>query len=172
MKQLSFLAPSGQSGSSSLPIKKTTWSIFIDGASRNNPGLSGAGIIVRKDGSIFDQQGFFLGTKTNNQAEYLALLLGLLLVKQVMKPGDVIEITSDSLLLVKQMSGEYKVRNPNITQLHSVGCEFLYGLEWRICHVLRADNVEADEYANIGIDRRNKVPPEFAKILNEHSVYL
>ncbi len=172
MKQLSFLASSPESHSSSVPIKKTTWSIFIDGASRNNPGLSGAGILVKKDGSIFDQQGFFLGIKTNNQAEYLAFLIGILLVKQVMQPSDVIEITSDSLLLVKQMCGEYKVKNPNIKQLHAVGCEFLYGIDWRICHVLRSDNVEADELANLGINRRNKIPPEFVKILNEHSVYL
>jgi len=170
MEQLSFLSRSNNAGSSL--TKKTTWAIFIDGASRNNPGLSGAGIVVKKDGLLFDEKGYFLGTKTNNQAEYLALLLGILLVKQVMQPGDIIEITSDSLLLVKQMSGEYKVKNPNITQLHSTGCEFLYGLDWRICHVLRSDNVEADELANLGINRRSKIPPEFVKILNEHSVYL
>ncbi len=170
MKQLSFLAPS--SSDSLLPVPTTTWHLYIDGASRNNPGLSGAGVVIKKEGELFEQHCYFLGVKTNNQAEYLALLLGILALKRVMQPQDRCHITSDSLLLVKQLGGEYNVKNPNIKHLHAVAGQLLYGMDWRIFHVLRASNVQADECANLGIDGRVSVPPELMKMLHEYSVYL
>jgi Ribonuclease HI len=55
--------------------------LFVDGASRNNPGQAGVGIYLLKDGEPVEKQGLYVGVKTNNQAEYLALLLGLLFLK-------------------------------------------------------------------------------------------
>ena len=57
-----------------------TWAIHIDGASRNNPGKAGAGVVMKKDGEVVSREGFYLGIKTNNQAEYYALLLSLFFV--------------------------------------------------------------------------------------------
>src|ERR1700736_5606512 len=64
------------------------WQLFVDGAARNNPGPAGAGIYILKNGTPFIKQGFYLGSKTNNQAEYLALVLGLCQLRSVMKPAD------------------------------------------------------------------------------------
>ena len=58
------------------------WKLFIDGASRNNPGPSGAGFLLLKDDKPVEQKGFFLGSKTNNQAEYFALLIGIFFLKK------------------------------------------------------------------------------------------
>ena len=79
------------------------WKLFVDGASRKNPGKAGAGIyLVKEDKSIL-KKGFYLGTKTNNQAEYLALILGIFYAKKYMAKNDMLTIFSDSELLVKHM---------------------------------------------------------------------
>ena len=82
MTQLTIL------GDCSDPIREpkkesTTWKLFIDGASRNNPGRSGAGVYLLKNEKPVYQEGFYLGIKTNNEAEYLALLLGVFSCKKL-----------------------------------------------------------------------------------------
>ena len=62
--------------------KRRYWKLFIDGASRNNPGPAGAGLALFKDDEPAEMRGFYLGTKTNNQAEYFALLLGIFYLKK------------------------------------------------------------------------------------------
>lgn len=61
---------------------RSYWKLFIDGASRNNPGPSGIGIFLLKNDQPFVSEGFFIGVKTNNQAEYLALVVGLFFVQK------------------------------------------------------------------------------------------
>ena len=170
MKQLSFLQPSPDA----TPANHTPsqWTLYTDGASRNNPGPSGAGIYLLKDGQTVSKEGFFLGNKTNNQAEYLALLIGLHFLKRYSSAGDGIRIASDSELLVKQLKGEYKVRHPDLKPLYKIAHAMVSELNAQIMHVVRSDNVEADKLANLGIDKKKPVPQAFITLLQHHGLSL
>ncbi len=149
-----------------------TWTIFIDGASRNNPGKAGAGIVMKKDGQNVSVEGFYLGIKTNNQAEYLALLLGLFFIEQYAHPEDTIRIVSDSELLVKQFLGEYRVKNEGLKPLHTLARTMARNYCIDILHVLRHDNKEADSLANKGIDSKKTLPKSFIAILKSNNISL
>jgi len=148
------------------------WKLFVDGASRKNPGIAGGGLYLLKNDEPFYQKGFFLGHKTNNQAEYLALLLGIFIVKKSMDLHDSLYIVSDSELLIKHLKGEYKVKNPDLKKLFDLAFILLAGVHYSFCHVLREYNTQADQMANDGIDKRIKVPEEFIKILHAHHISL
>jgi len=158
MKQLSLF----DTESTDIHLKKHIfWQLFVDGAARNNPGPAGAGIYVVKEGKPFIKQGFFLGTKTNNQAEYLAVVLGLCQVCPHLLPGDTLEIISDSQLLVRQIQGIYAIKNKELILLHGRVKELLKNIRYSVRHVERAMNSVADSLANQGIDKKNYVPAEF-----------
>ncbi len=148
------------------------WVLFIDGASRKNPGLAGAGVYLLKDDMPSFQKGFYLGYKTNNQAEYLALLLGIFHAKEHFAKSDALYIMSDSELLIKQMKGEYRVKNLELKQLYDVAHDFLKDTRYTLCHVRRENNVEADALANVGIDKRGKMPEAFIAVLKSHGIAL
>ena len=137
------------------------WQLYVDGASRRNPGLSGAGIYLLKNNVSVVKQGFFLGIKTNNQAEYLALLLGLFFAQRHMAEDDVVLINTDSELMVKQLTGEYSIKNPVLLELYGCIKIRLMQINYTVRHVMRKDNSVADKLANIGIDKRFPVPQEF-----------
>lgn len=131
--------------------------LFIDGASRNNPGPAGAGIYLLKDNICILEKGFYLGSKTNNQAEYIALIIGLDLSLQLIKPelnNNILNIFSDSLLLVNQIKGIYKVKNPDLILLYQKSKNLLSACQYQITHVLREKNKFADKLANYGIDNK------------------
>ncbi len=140
------------------------WKLYVDGASRNNPGLSGAGVYLIKDDTEVVKQGFFLGKKTNNQAEYMALLLGVYFAHRHMKAGDTIIIYADSELLIKQMRGEYRVKNLELKQLYDCIKQRLTQLNYTLRHVMRENNTVADKLANLGIDKRLPLPFEIREI--------
>jgi ribonuclease HI len=146
--------------------------LFVDGASRNNPGQAGVGIYILKDGEPVEKQGLYIGVKTNNQAEYIALLLGLLFLKSHMGPDDMVLIVSDSELMVKQLKGEYRVKNKDLLQLYSIVRKLLANIHYDIVHTLREENSIADSLANIGIDRTIRVPDALLSMLNEYSISL
>lgn len=146
------------------------WKLFVDGAARNNPGPAGAGIHIIKNNKSFKKLGFYLGSKTNNQAEYGALLIGLYYLKTLMQPGDHVDIISDSQLLVKQFKGEYRVKHPELKPLHLLAKNFLQGLAYSIMHVLREHNVVADEMANKGIDEKKLLPEDFLNVLKQYDI--
>jgi len=148
------------------------WKMYIDGASRNNPGIAGAGIYILKDNKPVFMQGYFLGIKTNNQAEYLALLLGLYHISSLMGPQDLLMIISDSLLLVQQVKGEYAIRNDYIRMAHGIAKQLLANLNYDVGHVLRDENKHADKLANKGIDEKNIVPEAFMNMLRTHGISL
>ncbi len=154
------------------PEKIDTFQLSLDGASRNNPGPAGAGICIKKNTNLIMATGAYLGHKTNNQAEYLALLLGLFFVKQFLKSNDILHIKSDSELLVKQILGHYKIKNPELQKLHGLGLKFLKNIKYKIEHVLRDKNKEADEQANLAVDNKYKLPKEFVDILNENNIII
>lgn len=154
------------------PIAPSTveWRLYVDGASRNNPGPAGAGVYLLKNGVPVYQEGFYLGTKTNNQAEYHAMLLGIFYCKQNMSSSDVLYIISDSQFLIRQMKGEYKVKTPHIKILYDVAWRLLDGVNYSFCHVLRDYNQQADALANEGIEKKRAVPESFAQLLKRYDV--
>ncbi len=142
-------------------IQNDRWKLFVDGAARNNPGLAGAGVYLLKNDTPVVKQGFFLGIKTNNQAEYSALLLGVFFAQRHMKPDDILLINCDSELIVKQITGHYKIKSPDLAALHDCIKDRLKEINYMIRHVVRKDNAVADKLANLGIDKRLPVPQEF-----------
>jgi ribonuclease HI len=142
------------------------YSIFIDGASRNNPGPAGIGIVIKKDKKTIAEHGYSIGILTNNQAEYYALLVALHHLEEITKNGKIIIIT-DSQLLARQIDGIYRVRDAKLQVLHRKCIYLLKKYSWTIKHVLREYNKSADALANQGIDEKIKLPNHLSKILHE-----
>lgn len=126
--------------------------IWTDGAARGNPGPAGAGFVIETaDGSLVEEGSRYLGKRTNNQAEYEALILAL----EAAQPDRKTELTiySDSELLVRQLNGEYKVKTPHIREYYSSVSRLLHGAgKVTIRHISREQNVGADALANQAID--------------------
>lgn len=131
-----------------------TFILETDGASRGNPGLAGAGIIIRDEhGHRLEATHEFLGTATNNQAEYKALIAGLKAVT-ALSPESV-TVRMDSELVVKQMNGQYRVKSLDLLPLYVQAVELASALpRVNFVHVRREQNPEADRLANIAIDSR------------------
>lgn len=123
-----------------------------DGAARGNPGPAGAGaVLFAPDGSVVAELRKPLGTATNNRAEYEALVIGL---EEARRRGiDDLVIKLDSELLVKQMRGEYRIRNEALRPLAQRAIRLIAELGARIEHVPRERNAHADRLANEAIDR-------------------
>jgi ribonuclease HI len=96
----------------------------------------------------------FLGVRTNNYAEYMGLIEALQVAKD--EGATEVEVVSDSLLLVNQMLGVYKVKHPNIIPLHAQAARLARDFRsFKIRHTLRAGNKDADRLANLAVDRAN-----------------
>jgi ribonuclease HI len=133
---------------------------WTDGAARGNPGESGIGVILRDDaGNDLYSFGGFLGTATNNVAEYRALLH--CLEKAAGFTCESMVVHSDSQLMVRQMLGQYKVKDKKLAVLHREAKRLVQALPFTVTfvHVERELNRDADLLANAGID--GKVPCEF-----------
>ena len=130
------------------------YEIFTDGASRGNPGHSGIGIAVyNKDDEIFDEISHYIGTKTNNEAEYTAVIRAL----EYMKHRNIKDanIFCDSQLLVRQLKGEYKVKAHTLIPLHKQVKKLIDELEdVKFQWIKREENSHADSLANKAIDER------------------
>lgn len=129
--------------------------VFSDGASRGNPGPSGAGAVLvdGETGEEFERLKRFLGSQTNNVAEYEAALLGLARAKELGIPE--VELVADSQLLIRQLGGQYQVKHPNIRPLYEQAVRLLKGFaKVRLVHVPRELNKAADEMSNRAIDER------------------
>jgi ribonuclease HI len=116
--------------------------------------LLDAGVLITtEDGREVARISRYLGEMTNNMAEYTALLLAL---KEARHAGaDSITVKSDSELLVRQINGEYKVKNDALRIMHQSARDLLGGFRrWKVMHVRREQNKEADLLANQAIDRR------------------
>jgi ribonuclease HI len=131
---------------------------FTDGASRGNPGESGIGILLKdeKGGALTSIFGY-IGTATNNVAEYTALVTCLRMVSKLNCTSLVVH--SDSELLVRQMQGTYKVTEARLKQFvqEARGIIARAGFRCRFIHVTRERNKEADQLANRGIDSKRAV---------------
>jgi len=126
--------------------------IHVDGASRGNPGQAGCGIFIQdKEGRVVKRVRRKLGIATNNVAEYSALVTAL---EQARSLGaTTVSIFADSELMVKQIKGQYKVKNEGLRPLYVKAIAIIDEFEnFRITHVLRARNKDADKLANEAID--------------------
>ncbi|MDD4178736.1 MAG: ribonuclease HI family protein [Candidatus Margulisbacteria bacterium] len=138
--------------------------IFTDGAARGNPGPAGIGVVIRNDKEVLLEVADYIGKTTNNIAEYMAFIRGL---EEALDMGErSIEVFCDSELLVKQMNGEYKVKNEGLTPLflhaQSLAKKFKH---CRVNYIPREENAQADKLANKGIDQQTlKNSPLFDKI--------
>ena len=128
--------------------------IYFDGASRGNPGRAGAGIwITDGEGRKVSEVSRYLGHKTNNQAEYWALLLGLREAKRLGKKS--LHIFTDSELVERQIKGIYRVRDLDLKALHRAVLQNLKTFSSvEIESIPREENREADRLANEAIQRR------------------
>jgi ribonuclease HI len=154
---------------------KAEWHLYVDGASRCNPGLSGGGFCILKSGMQVSKKGFFLGHKTNNEAEYYALLLGLDYLMNhtdFQSKSDHVKIFADSLLLVRQISGHYRVKSPHLIKLFEVATALVKSLNYSIVHVLREKNTVADKAANDGIDGRHHPLLSFVTLCKRYGISL
>lgn len=127
--------------------------VFIDGGARGNPGPAGYGVhIERLDGSLVEEFSNAIGIATNNVAEYRGLLAALEWAKD--HRYEIVRVRSDSLLLVQQMLGNYKVRNAGLLPLHAAARELARKIG-RVTfeHVRREANRDADRLANEAMDR-------------------
>jgi ribonuclease HI len=128
--------------------------VHSDGAARGNPGLAGAGAVLSTpDGAVVERLGKFLGTQTNNVAEYTALLLGLARAKAL--GAREVEVFADSELMIRQLEGRYQVKAPGLKPLYEQARALLRGFsKVRLQHVPREQNKDADEMSNRAIDER------------------
>lgn len=125
----------------------------VDGASRGNPGPASYAVIVRgPDGATRFESGKYIGRATNNVAEYYALISAL--DYAVAQGIERLLVRSDSELLVRQIEGRYKVKSPDLRPLYEHARKLARSLAYfAIEHVPRERNSEADELANIALDR-------------------
>jgi probable phosphoglycerate mutase len=126
--------------------------LFTDGGARGNPGPAAYGYVLEaEDGTVLAAHGEAIGIATNNVAEYSALLAGL--EKAVELAVDEVEVVSDSELMVKQMRGEYKVKNAALRELSLRAAELARRLgAVRYTAVRREHNELADRLVNEALD--------------------
>ena len=126
--------------------------LFTDGGARGNPGPAAYGFVLEtEDGTVLAAEGEAIGTATNNVAEYSGLVAGLQKAIELHLPA--VEVVSDSELMVKQMRGEYRVKNEALRELYDEAASLarrLGSVEYR--HVKRADNELADRLVNEALD--------------------
>jgi ribonuclease HI len=131
---------------------------YIDGGARGNPGPAGFGVrIETDDGTLVDEYGASIGVTTNNVAEYRGLISALEWARA--HGHRALHIRSDSLLLVQQMLGNYKVKNAGLQPLHAKARLLAHELgRDTFEHVRRERNVDADRLANAAMDEAVSAP--------------
>jgi ribonuclease HI len=135
--------------------------LYADGAARGNPGPAGAGaVLLDEEGDVVAELTLALGRATNNVAEYSALILGLEEARR--RGARAIDVRMDSLLVVQQMRGRWKIKHPGLKPLALRAGELLASFaEREIRHVPREENLVADALSNRAIDEavEGALPP-------------
>ena len=126
--------------------------VNVDGGARGNPGPAAiAAVIATPDGEVLEERSEVIGETTNNVAEYRALLLGIERARAL--GARELELVGDSELIVRQVRGEYRVKDAALRELHELVGEALAGFRrWSIRHVRRDDNAAADALVNAALD--------------------
>ncbi len=122
--------------------------IWIDGAARGNPGPAAIGVVIKDEqGATLARLSRYIGKTTNNQAEYRALIAAL--EKAVQLGARKVSVYSDSELVVRQITGRYRVKNAELKPLFQKITQLQSRLEhFSISHIPRHQNTEADMFAN------------------------
>lgn len=136
------------------PLRLT---IHTDGGCRGNPGPAAAAYVIRtEDGVSIREAGIFIGRATNNIAEYQAVVAALRAAEKI--GADEVDVFSDSELLVRQMNGQYRVRNGRLRPLYEQACNMAGRFSrCTITHVRREANEAADRLANQALDLKRNV---------------
>jgi ribonuclease HI len=123
----------------------------FDGCSKGNPGLSGSGAVIYYNNSEIWSKAVFVGkNNTNNEAEYTGLIIGL--EEAVQMKIESLQVEGDSLLVIKQMRGEYNVKSEKLIKLYEKAKEYeklIRKIEYN--HIYREKNIRADELSNLGL---------------------
>jgi ribonuclease HI len=129
--------------------------IYTDGGSRGNPGEAGIGVVIydEKKENILKEIGKYIGTETNNVAEYTALVVAL--KEACDMEAKRVKLFLDSELIVKQIKGEYRVKHEGLIPLYTKVVSLLKNFEYyEITHVRREYNKQADKLVNLAIDNK------------------
>lgn len=127
--------------------------LYTDGASRNNPGEAGAGVHILMNGKPAEGIARYLGVTTNNVAEYTAAIIGL--EHAIHIGAKRVKLFADSELMVKQINGQYKVKNEGLRPLHAKVKELIARIgSVEVQYIRREMNKEADALANRAIDQK------------------
>jgi ribonuclease HI len=129
--------------------------IYIDGASKGNPGPSGIGVVICQEGQTIKNISNYIGNTTNNVAEYTALIYGL--QEGIMLGAENLKINTDSQLLYRQLKKIYKIKNPNILGLYNQ-VQHLMSAFKKVClnHIAREENKGADKLADKAVKQAIK----------------
>lgn len=129
--------------------------IYIDGASKGNPGPSGIGVVICRNGETIKNLSSFIGNTTNNVAEYTALICGL--KEAFMLKAESVKINTDSQLLYRQLKKLYKVKSPNIIGLYNQA-ERLFSAfkQATLRNISREENRGADRLATKAVKEQIK----------------
>lgn len=148
----------------------TTLAIYIDGASRGNPGPAGIGIVLKDGDRVVAEISEFIGRSTNNVAEYRALIRGLDEARAL--GAKAVAVRSDSELLVSQLKREYKVKSPDLSPLFLEANRLLTAFDrYTIHRVPRGENMAADALANRAIEAAApETSLEFSAIVEQGGV--
>lgn len=131
--------------------------IYTDGGSRGNPGIAGIGIVIYDEyEDILFEISQYIGEQTNNVAEYKALVRAM----EIALEADIreVEVYMDSQLVVRQILGEYKVKNERMIPFYNMSKALIKLFDsFKITHVKRAENKKADELANKAMDTKSVI---------------
>ncbi len=129
---------------------------YTDGGARGNPGPAALGVVIKTPaGETLAAFGEYLGKQTNNYAEYMAILAALRHAKEL--GAETVEMRMDSELAVKQLKGEYRVKNPGLAVIYlRIHNELIQFKKVTFHHVRREQNTEADAKVNEALDRHLK----------------
>ena len=133
----------------------TELEIYIDGASKGNPGHSGIGVVICREGNAVKNISRYIGQATNNIAEYTALIFAL--QEALIMRADSVKINTDSQLLYRQINRTYKVKHPNIIGLFTQALQLMSGFtKVSIRHIPREENLVADKLATQAVNKEVK----------------
>jgi ribonuclease HI len=137
--------------------------IYTDGGARGNPGPgAAAAVILNEEEDVVSEVSAYLGATTNNVAEYEALLLALQRAREL--GYERASIRMDSELIVRQLNGIYKVKDPKMRELYGQAVRALRGFtDWNVVHVPRSENKRADELVNEVLDEQERQRKEVGR---------
>lgn len=133
--------------------------VNVDGGSRGNPGPAAVGVVVAtEDGDVVAEAGETIGVATNNVAEYRALIRGVELAAE--HGATQVQVYGDSELIIKQVRGEYRVKDAGLKPLHAEARSALAAMQtWKLDHVRREQNAGADALVNQALDAEKGSDP-------------